>query len=1272
MKKKIFTLIAIFLWIGSVIQPAFATGNQNLTPNGPTDLIGERPPVQWHNVPADAFETGKFFIKLRSDMEDFFTTDLIESRGIDPVVIGYNAIDALNDRFSVTSYKSMLYGLYEKSPSSADYASRHKQWEFHLWFEVAYESDKEVMEVVEAFNSLPEVEVAEPVLAKRPIEPVMVTPVDEQRDGGQRMTPNDQYYGLQWGFKNTGQDILGVFGTPGADIKAEPAWEYVTGNPEVIVAVIDGGIQYNHPDLAGNIWSGIGPDGTGTTPDDHGTHVAGTVAAMSNNGTGVAGSAGGDGTSNSGVKLMSLDIFGGSHGMNNLQLNIYAADNGAALTQNSWGYMYSGVYNQTDLDGIDYFNAYGGGGILAGGLSIFAAGNDNSSADWYPGYYSGTVAVASSDNQDKKSSFSNYGSWVDLTAPGTDIASTASGSSYVWMSGTSMACPHVSGIAALVLSYAPGVMTNQQLWDLLVSTTDNIDGINPGYLGQLGSGRLNALKAVEAAQAFLGGVERPASLSATTINESEIFLQWQANAANSAVLVAFSQDGVFGEPQNGTTYNAGETIIGGGTVLYFGQTQNTFNHTNLDFATTYYYRAWSYDIEYSGHLAAQATTSCSAGLQLPFTENFDSSSTIPQCWTTEGNYTWNFGTFSEGLIGTTGNYAWVEISGNSAASAALNTPDFNFSDYTDIRLEFKHRYNHNRSSAYIAYSTNGGSSWTTIQTWTGNTGTTVFDQVIGALAGQPSVQFSWVLDFGGGGAPTARKSWSIDDIVVSGTLAGTTYTINATAGNGGSINPSGNISVAEGNNQSFSITPDNGFVISDVLVDNVSIGAVDTYTFYNVISNHSIYATFEEIPVITYNITATAGVGGSISPAGVITVNEGNNQSFSITSNTGYEILDVLVDNVSIGAVGSYTFQNVNAGHTIHATFEEVPIVTHIITSSAGSGGSISPVGNIEVIEGENQSFSIIPDDGFLIAEVLVDGNNVGAVSNFTFSNVIANHTIYAAFETAPEDPCLVTSLPFLETFDAAAVIPECWETNINGGITSWVVGSFSGGLSGTSGNYAYFHYQGNKSQNADLISPSFNFVNYNNISLSFNHYYVNNRSSVGFYYSTDGGNNWIAIQTWTSTTNNPATFSQTIASLAGQPNVKFRWNMDYPGGGSQSTFRSWSIDDFNISGTIAQQSGNISEFIGMSDENQDQVDLKMNCFPNPVSNILYINSNQEVKNGNIIITDLHGRQVYHETVSGLLKDESKSINISNLSSGQYFVKLISENDMVTKIITKR
>jgi len=216
--------------------------------------------------------------------------------------------------------------------------------------------------------------------------------------------------------------------------------------------------------------------------------------------------------------------------------------------------------------------------------------------------------------------------------------------------------------------------------------------------------------------------------------------------------------------------------------------------------------------------------------------------------------------------------------------------------------------------------------------------------------------------------------------------------ITATAGTGGTISPSGDVIVTYGGDQAFTITPDPGYHVADVLVDGASVGAVSSHTFTNVTASHTISASFA---INTYTITSSAGVGGTIDPAGSTTVTYGGNQAFTITPNTGYHVADVLVDGASVGAVSSHTFTNVTANHTISASFA---INTYTITATAGSGGSISPSGVVGVSSGDNQAFTITPDIGYHVADVLVDGASVGAVSSHTFTNVTANHTISASF----------------------------------------------------------------------------------------------------------------------------------------------------------------------------------------------------------------------------------------------------------------------------------
>jgi hypothetical protein len=227
---------------------------------------------------------------------------------------------------------------------------------------------------------------------------------------------------------------------------------------------------------------------------------------------------------------------------------------------------------------------------------------------------------------------------------------------------------------------------------------------------------------------------------------------------------------------------------------------------------------------------------------------------------------------------------------------------------------------------------------------------------------------------------------------ISASFAVNTYTINASASPGGSISPSGAVAVSGGATQAFTITPNSGYRITDVLVDGSSVGAVSSFTFTNVNSSHTISASFA---ANTYIITASAGVGGTITPNGSVSVSHGSNQTFTITPNTGYSVATVTVDGVSQGAITSYTFNNVTANHAISATFTANSV---IIGASAGSGGSISPSGAVTVIYGSNQTFIITPTSGYAISNVLVDGVSQGTVSSFTFSNVTANHTISATF----------------------------------------------------------------------------------------------------------------------------------------------------------------------------------------------------------------------------------------------------------------------------------
>ncbi|MBI5021905.1 MAG: T9SS type A sorting domain-containing protein [Ignavibacteriales bacterium] len=262
----------------------------------------------------------------------------------------------------------------------------------------------------------------------------------------------------------------------------------------------------------------------------------------------------------------------------------------------------------------------------------------------------------------------------------------------------------------------------------------------------------------------------------------------------------------------------------------------------------------------------------------------------------------------------------------------------------------------------------------------------------------PSVGYH-VLNFSVDGVQNpSSTSYTFTNVTANHTISVTfvpdSLTITASAGANGTITPSGNVLVGYATNQLFTITPDTGYHVVNVLIDGSPIGAQTNYTFTNVVTNHSISASFA---IDTLTITATAGAHGLISPIGNVKVLFGSDQSFTITPDIGYHILDLLVDGISAGVPTSYSFINVRSNHSISVSFG---INTYTITATAGSHGSISPSGSVAANYGSNSSFLITPDLGYHINFVTVDGVpvSIDSTNRYTFTNVTADHTIDASF----------------------------------------------------------------------------------------------------------------------------------------------------------------------------------------------------------------------------------------------------------------------------------
>lgn len=405
-------------------------------------------------------------------------------------------------------------------------------------------------------------------------------------DGNVMSSFNDPRLKDQWHYKNTGDESLVKPIKAGSDINLEPAWELCTGDPSIIVAVMDQGVVYNHEDLATNMWinekelkgsEGVDDDGNGYVDDiygynfvkntgkitwndpkdnGHGTHVAGTIAAVNNNGIGVCGIAGGSGN-NDGVKIMSIQAFVGEATVSvaaSARAIQYAADNGASILQCSWG-SGPGAFNsdqayenecRAEVVALKYFiESERPGSPLNGGIAFFAAGNSSMDCE-YPASYPTVVCVTSIGTDFTPSTFTCFGLPADITAPGGDNNYHEGGNQagkvlstllplrgmYGYMAGTSMSTPHVSGVAALGLSYAKQLgktFEPDEFRDMVLASVNDLDPYLTGvkkhnngtmnlveYKGKMGSGMIDAYKmlmAVRGTPAITVEQDKPTTIS---------------------------------------------------------------------------------------------------------------------------------------------------------------------------------------------------------------------------------------------------------------------------------------------------------------------------------------------------------------------------------------------------------------------------------------------------------------------------------------------------------------------------------------------------------------------------------------------------------------------------------------------------------------------------------------------------------------------------------------------------------------------------------------
>ena len=535
---------------------ATACAKDDITTITPVDNEDNIPTIV---VPEGATE-GEVIIKFRPEMATILDETMTRSGGM-ATRSGIPSTDEILETLGAYHFERVF-------PIDSRHEERTRANGLHLWYIVRFDEGEDLTSAMERLSRLGEVD---KVQCNREIkraynpsaEPHFVSCSEMDSRATTRSTAmpfNDPGIYRQWCYINDGtatfaQEWAKVLA--GCDAGCAEAWELCTGDEDIIVAVMDEAVMWSHPDLADNIWinegeelnAGVDADGNGYIDDKygynfvrntgitswtsngstgHGTHVAGTIAAVNDNGIGVAGIAGG-GKGKGGVKIMTIQLF---DGMNSCSLAMearamkYAADNGAVILQCSWGYNsaqsnmimgytpgpateeeWAATY-PLEKEALDYFihNAGSPNGVINGGLAIFASGNEYAAQSSFPAAYSKCISVAAVAADYTPASYSNYGREVLLSAPGGDLeyygtpgqgdtSYDESGNlreqgaifstlvlngvaGYGYYEGTSMACPHVSGVAALGLAYAKEQhrhFTWEEFRDLLYTTARDID-----------------------------------------------------------------------------------------------------------------------------------------------------------------------------------------------------------------------------------------------------------------------------------------------------------------------------------------------------------------------------------------------------------------------------------------------------------------------------------------------------------------------------------------------------------------------------------------------------------------------------------------------------------------------------------------------------------------------------------------------------------------------------------------------------------------------------
>ena len=543
MTRRLLLLVCAVLCLGSNVRIS-AQSTSSTTQSAEPNFVEGVVRVKLQREIADRMVAAKLPLSVKGTNRKYVQT-------------GVTPLDRVNQKVKAVSMTRVF-------PYAGKNEAKHKAFGLDLWYDVHYEaSGMKLAQARNLFRSAEGVSYAQRIPLYKPIGgerflEVSPAAVARAAKAASTMPFNDLLLNDQWHYNNDGH----IAGTKvGADANVFKAWETgVTGSKDVVVAIIDGGFQVDHPDLKDNVWintaelngkPGVDDDGDGYVDDiygynfvinssdinahSHGTHVAGTVGATNNNGIGVCGVAGGS-DGKGGVKMMVCQVFDSRASSSAVAdfgaAIVYAADRGASIAQCSWGASVADDEDKSVTEAVDYFTKNGGGDKMNGGLCIFAAGNNGEEGNYYPGCLDKVVAVGSMAPDGSVAYYSNRGKWVDVTAPGGledngqqyGVLSTLPNSTYGYNEGTSMACPHVSGIAALILSkYGNKQFSNETLRTLLTTSVNDLYTQNPEYKGLMGSGYIDAYKALQGKE---GSVPEAVADFTVTASHDNALIEW--------------------------------------------------------------------------------------------------------------------------------------------------------------------------------------------------------------------------------------------------------------------------------------------------------------------------------------------------------------------------------------------------------------------------------------------------------------------------------------------------------------------------------------------------------------------------------------------------------------------------------------------------------------------------------------------------------------------------------------------------------------------------